>query len=91
MFILNRLMEQDQSSMQGAVRSAIWLIGQVPQRSRWADLAHLKAGFWRSLDCVTFRLWSTRLRRETCLASKRQKSVKRFNINMKASSTSRNY
>ncbi|MCP4070585.1 MAG: hypothetical protein GY742_02440 [Hyphomicrobiales bacterium] len=39
MFILNRLMEQDQPSMQGAARSAIWLIGQVPQRRRWADLA----------------------------------------------------
>ncbi|MCP4011205.1 MAG: hypothetical protein GY726_17025 [Proteobacteria bacterium] len=45
MLILNRLMEQDQSSMQGAVRSAIWLIGQVPQRRRWADLAHLKGRF----------------------------------------------
>ncbi len=45
MFILNRLMEQDQPSMQGAVRSAIWLIGQVPQRRRWADLAHLKGRF----------------------------------------------
>ncbi len=45
MVILNRLMEPDQSSMQGAVRSAIWLIGQVPQRSRWADLAHLIGRF----------------------------------------------
>ncbi|MCP4074359.1 MAG: hypothetical protein GY742_21945, partial [Hyphomicrobiales bacterium] len=85
MFILNRLMEQDQPSMQGAVRSAIWLIGQVPQRRRWADLAHLKGRFWSSLDCVMFRLWSPRPRRKTCLASKRQKPVKRFNINMKAS------
>ncbi len=42
MVTLNRLMEPDQSSMQGAVRSAIWLIGQVSQRRRWADLAHLK-------------------------------------------------
>ncbi|MCP4070923.1 MAG: hypothetical protein GY742_04180 [Hyphomicrobiales bacterium] len=41
MFILNRLMEPDQSSMQSAVRSATWLIGQVPQRSRWADPAQL--------------------------------------------------
>ncbi|MCP4071150.1 MAG: hypothetical protein GY742_05335 [Hyphomicrobiales bacterium] len=31
--------------MQGAVRSAIWLIVQVPQRSRWADLARLKGRF----------------------------------------------
>ncbi|MCP4937128.1 MAG: hypothetical protein GY927_23705 [bacterium] len=45
MFILNRLMEPDQSSMQGAVRSAIWVIGQVPQRSRWADLANLIGRF----------------------------------------------
>ena len=45
MVILNRLMEPDQSSIQGGARSAIWLIGQVPQRSRWADLAHLKGRF----------------------------------------------
>ncbi len=42
---LNSLMESDQSSLQGAARSAIWLIGQVPQRSRWADLVHLKGRF----------------------------------------------
>ncbi|MCP4070648.1 MAG: hypothetical protein GY742_02755 [Hyphomicrobiales bacterium] len=41
MFILNRLMEPDQSGLQGVVRSATWLTGQVPQRRRWADLAHL--------------------------------------------------
>ncbi|MCP4072323.1 MAG: hypothetical protein GY742_11370 [Hyphomicrobiales bacterium] len=45
MVTLNRLMEPDQSSMQGAVRSAIWLIGQVSQRSRWADLGHLTGRF----------------------------------------------
>ncbi len=31
MFILDRLMEPDQSSLQGAARSAIWLIGQTIQ------------------------------------------------------------
>ncbi len=46
MFILNRLMEPDQSSLQGAGRSAIWLIGQVLQPSRWADLAHLIGRFF---------------------------------------------
>ncbi len=85
MFLLNRLMEQDQPSMQGAVRSAIWLIGQVPQRSRWADPAHLKGRFLALAGLRLFRLWSPRPRRKTCLASKRQKPVKRFNINMKAS------
>ena len=45
MVILNRLMEPDQSSMQGVARSATWLIGQMSQRSRWADLAHLKGRF----------------------------------------------
>jgi hypothetical protein len=45
MVILVRLMEPDQSGLQGAARRAIWLIGQVPQRSGWADLAHLKGRF----------------------------------------------
>ncbi len=36
-----------------------------------------------------FRLWSTRPRRETCLASKRQKSVKRYNVTMKRSKTTK--
>ncbi len=45
MVILNRFMEPDKSSLQGAARSAIWLIGQVSERSRWADLAHLIGRF----------------------------------------------
>ena len=45
MVILNRLMAPNQSSLQGPARSAIWLVGQVPKRSRWADLAHLKGRF----------------------------------------------
>ncbi len=42
---LNRLMEPDQSGLQGAARSAIWLFAHAPQRSRWADLAHLADRF----------------------------------------------
>jgi|GEM_PF-1284002 len=38
-----------------------------------------KAGFSRPLDCVMLHLWSVRPRREACLASKREKSVKRVN------------
>ncbi len=42
---LNRLMESDQPSLQGAARSAIWLFAHAPQRSRWVDLAHLTVRF----------------------------------------------
>ena len=35
-----------QSSLQGAVRRAIWLIGQASQRCRWADMTHLKGRFF---------------------------------------------
>ncbi len=45
MVTLNRLMEPDQSSMQGAARRATWLIGQVSQRRRWAGPAHLICRF----------------------------------------------
>jgi len=38
-----------------------------------------KAGFSRLPDVVMLHLWSTRPRREACLASKRQKSVKWVN------------
>ena len=38
-----------------------------------------KAGFSRSLDVVMLHLWSTRPRREACLASKRENPVKWVN------------
>jgi len=38
--IRDRLMAPNQSTRQGAERSAIWLIGQVRQRRRWDDLIH---------------------------------------------------
>ena len=38
-----------------------------------------EAGFSRSPDVVMLHLWSTRPRREACLASKREKSVKWVN------------
>jgi hypothetical protein len=39
-----------------------------------------KAGFSRPPDVVMLHLWSARPRREACLAGKREKSVKRVNI-----------
>ena len=39
---LQHLMVPDQPTLQGAARSAIWLIRQVPERSRRAALAHPK-------------------------------------------------
>ena len=38
-----------------------------------------KAGFSRPPDVVMFHLWSASPRREACLASKREKPVKRVN------------
>ena len=46
MVTLKHLMGSDQFTLQGAVRGAIWLIGQAPERSRWAGLAHLKGRFF---------------------------------------------
>jgi len=43
---LNHLMGPNQLILQGAARSAIWLIGQVRERSRWADLAHPQGRFY---------------------------------------------
>ncbi len=46
MVTLKHLMGSDQFTLQGAVRRAIWLIGQAPERSRWAGLTHLKGRFF---------------------------------------------
>ncbi|MCP4072493.1 MAG: hypothetical protein GY742_12255 [Hyphomicrobiales bacterium] len=87
MFMLSRLMEQDQPSMQGAVRSAIWLIGQVPQRRRWADPAHLKGRFLALAGLRYVSLVVTQTTAQNLPCQQTPKPVKRFNINMKASST----
>ena len=49
----------------------------------------LQAGLLRPLDCVTVPLWSTRPRREPCLASNHRKPVKRFHLS-ESCSTYRN-
>jgi hypothetical protein len=55
-------MAPNQPTRQGAERSAIWLIGQVLQRRRWADLAHHRArGASFRRDRLVFRARRTAL------------------------------
>jgi len=39
-------MEPYRPNLQGPVRSAIWLIEQASERSRWDDMAHPKGRFF---------------------------------------------
>jgi len=46
-------MAQNRSTRQGAVRGAIWVIGQALQRCRWAVVSHLRpVAFTRQLRCT---------------------------------------
>ena len=68
----------DQSIRSGAVCSAMWFIGQAPQRKRWTDLAHRRPGFrtrWTSLQPPCGR---PSPRRDPRLASRRETPVKRI-------------
>jgi len=76
---LTRLMESNPYTLAGAVRSAIQLYRASAATHQMDGFGPPKANFSSPPDVVMLHLWSVRPRREACLTSKREKSVKRVN------------
>jgi len=69
----------------GEKRDAIWLIGQVLQQRRWVDLSYRRPIFQAHWTTLCFACGQVRPRRKACLASRREKQVKWFNMTVKGS------
>jgi len=76
---LTYLMEANPFILAGAVRSAMRVYRASAATHQMDGFGPPKAGFSRPLGVVMLHLWSARPRREACLTSRREKSVKRVN------------